>query len=174
MSNFYAAAGVLDELMLELINKGADIPRHVVDDLKSGRSFAGISSRQPNDMEVAAKAMTALQNAEMNLLSIAEAAFGAQYAEGWQLKIIEAGRQELSPAPAANNRSPGVPPGDRWVRIQTEYLAPVAQLDTLLADLSLTSRVQEDGYLLIHGGKENVSAFLAKIREIIGKKGDLT
>ena len=170
MANYHSVAKILDELMLELIQRDVAIPPHVVDDLKAGRSFASIWLRQPND-EVADKAMFALQNVEMNLLSLAEINAGKENADVWQRRIIEAYQEDIKQAapPAASKYVTGVPKGRHWIRIQAAELAVVEGLSALLDSYLLSSVAQEDGYLLIYGAKEDVSAFMKEIRQIIGK-----
>jgi len=173
MSNFSAAAKTLDELMLELIKKGVEIPRHVKEDLKSGRSLASMGSRQPEAGDVADKTMVTLENVEMNLLALAEINFGSDTAESWQRRISESYQEQpSSPLSTPSSRiASGVPRGDHWIRIQSDYIDTVEGADELLEASAVSIIRQEDGYILIHGRKEDVSAFLGEIRQIIGKMG---
>ena len=174
MTNYSAAARTMDELMLELIEKGATIPPHVVSDLKSGRSLTNIWLRKTDDADIEMKTMTILQNVEMNLLSLAEVVGGVEYADGWQKKIGGAYLEEATSASPvhASKFVSGVPRGKHWVRVQKIELKAVRELDTLLGEFALSALEQEDGYILIQGDKENVSAFLKAIRQIIGKNGE--
>ncbi|MCL1831113.1 MAG: DUF2096 family protein [Oscillospiraceae bacterium] len=170
MTNYIAAAAVLDELMIELKHKNIDIPSHVVSDLKTGRSFAGIAMRQAGEIETEAKAMAALQNVEMNLLSLAEIEAGNEYAEGWQMKIIEAYTSDVKapPSSSAAGYIVGIPKGVYWVRVQEEYLKDITDIAALLDEFTLSSKSQDDGYILVYGKKDNVSLFLASVREAVG------
>jgi len=173
MSNYLGMAKALDELMLELIEKGADIPGNVTDDLKSGRSLAGVSLRGSCEGDTAIKAMSILENVEMNLLSLADTAGGRDYAEKWQLRINDALAGESvdpscapSPQASATRFNSGVPRGEYWIRVKESELAPVShELDGLLDSFGLKSLPQDDGYLLLYGKKENVSSFLKDIRD---------
>jgi len=178
MTNYLGAAKSLEELMLELIKKEIIIPAHVVGDLKSGRSFAGIllrSSGDANDAEVAAKAAFALQNAEMNLLALAETGIGIDYAESWQHKIIAAYKEEAAKTSdiSAPKTLPKVPKGEHWIRIQTLELANFEEHepDKPPEVFGLTAVEQKDGYTLIYGKKENITSFLGEIRQKLGKVG---
>ena len=174
MIDYNAAAKILDELMLELIEKGMAIPPHVADDLKSSRSLANIGLKNPDDANIATKTMMYLENAEMNLLSLAETGVGVEYANEWQKRINGAYKEEAvkSSSRPAPKFVTGVPKGKHWVRIQMTELAEIQELSTLLGEYALSAIEQEDGYMLIHGEKENVSAFLKAIRQIIGKNGE--
>jgi len=173
MTNYHAAAGVMDELMLELIEKGLAIPKNVADDLKTGRSLTNIWLRQPDDADIEMKTVAILQNAEINLLSLAETGVSAEYANAWQEKINKAYREAVSEAvPESPSKFvTGVPKEDYWVRIKMNELAAVPELDALFDKFSLSSVTQEDDWRLIHGRKEDVSAFLAEVRLLIGKNG---
>jgi len=173
MTNYLAAAKLLDELLLELLQKGMDIPAHVVDDLKTGRSLANICMRQPDD-EAAAKTLATLQNVEMNLLALAEAGFGLETAEAWQRRLNEAYSEEAGqPQASASRFVAGLPKSAHWIRLQADYMASVEEvdIDALLAQFALNTVPQDDGYLLIYGGKEEISAFLKEIREMIRRMG---
>ena len=172
MTNYYAAAKTLDELMLELIKNGMAIPSHVADDLKSGRSLTSIEQRQDCDVGIANKINTILERVEMNLLSLAESGVGAEYADEWQKRIAGAYCVEPVKAPPASKMVFGVPKGKHWVRVQKTELEAVKELDALIGEYTLTALMQEDGYMLVYGEKEDVCAFLKAIRQIIGKNGE--
>ena len=159
MMNYHSAAKALDALMMELIAKGITIPEHIAEDLKSGRSFAGILLRQPDDIEISAKAAFILENVEMNLLSLAEIEFGADYAETWQKAIIGAYREKAAPISASKFTS-GVPKGEYWIRVQTSELTAFTP-----EAFGLSVMEQKDGYTLIYGKKDNVTAFLDCMKE---------
>jgi len=171
--NYLKAAKALDELMLELIEKEVGIPQHVTDDLKTGRSLANICSRKPEDPDISSKTMIALERVEMNLLALAEHNLGRDEAEAWQRRMIAIYREpavKAAPPPASGVMS-GIPRGDHWIRVQSSYLESVAGARELLEGAGLSVVIQEDDYLLIHGRKGDVSAFLKDMRELIGKLG---
>jgi len=173
MMNYHSAAKTLDGLMMELIKKGIEIPAHVVGDLKSGRSFAGILLRSPDDTEVAEKTGFILETVEMNLLSLAEIEFGADYAETWQKAIIAAYQEEIVPAASASASKlvSGVPKDERWVRVQTSELTAFYEHepDKTPETFGLSTVGQQDGYTLIYGKRENVTAFLNRMKEFYRK-----
>ena len=174
---------VLDGLMLELIGKGADIPRHISEDLRSGRSLAGICTLQTGDYDdVAPKVMVLLESIGMNLLSLAEERCGIEYAEEWQRRIIGAysndntvqQKQRLQVKPKLPTFVTGVPKGEYWIRIDGSELSPVSgDLDEMLTAFGLTANDQDDGYILLYGSKDNVSSFLKDIRRKVGKRKEV-
>jgi len=190
--NYYSAAKALDELMLELIKTGISIPEHAVDGLKSGRSLAGILLRNPGDADIAAKAAFSLENVEMNLLALAEAEIGAEYAETWQKKIIGAYKEDiaktspvsvsaskiLSDASDASDVSENIKnikniKNGYWIRIQTSELTDLQEYaaDKPPEVFGLSAVAQKDGYTLIYGKKEDVIAYLDCLKEIRRKLG---
>ena len=165
MINYLSAAKVLEELMLELMQGEAEIPGHVTGDLKSGRSFASLYLRQPDD-EIAMKTSMALQNVEMNLLSLTEELSGRETAEAWQRRIIEAYQREpesRGEQEAAGKFVQGVPKDKYWIRLRKDYIEAAGSVS--LEAFRLAAAEQEDGYLLIYGAKEDVTAYLGVIRE---------
>ena len=169
MRNYLGAAKVLDDLLLDLRGRSVDIPGHAVDGLKAGRSLANIVRSSPDDFETALKAQSALESVEMNLLSVAEAAAGREYADAWQGKVAETYQEESEPAAKKLTFVAGVPKGDHWVRVETKDLFEIEGVERRLTERSLTVRKQDDGFTLIHGKKEDVTGFLSEIREEIRK-----
>jgi len=164
--NYLSAAKVLDELMLELIEKGMAIPTHVTEDLKAARALASMAARQPGcDEALEVKIASALERVEMNLLALAEAQAGHAGADSWQHRIAGA-YQEPPQAPPAPKRVQGAPRGSYWVRIQTSQLEGVA-----LPEGDFTAVAQDDGYTLAYGKQETVTQFLNDIRQKLGKVG---
>jgi len=174
MINCISAAKVLDELMLDLIDRGIDIPGHVADDLKAGRLMARLGSRQSDDAASETKARAALESVEFNLLALVDIHLSVEAAEAWQRKINSAYQEEITaqvPQVSAPKFGSGVPKGDRWVRLQLDYLNTVEDADKMLDKYAVSILEQEDGYLMIHGRNEDISAFLKELRQKVGKLG---
>ena len=130
--------------------------------------------RQAGEIETEAKAMAVLQNVEMNLLSLAEILNDSAYAESWQMRINEAYASEASnftTSPSSSAYVVGIPKGVYWIRIQEEYLVGLENREELLKEYDLSSKIQDDGCILVFGKKENVTLFLKTVREIVGKMG---
>lgn len=171
MPDYQSAVKILDELLLELMTKGTDIPPHVADDLRSARSMANIYGRQPDDDEIANKTMRLIETVEMNLLSLTDAYLGKEVSEAWQNKLNTAYQEQarpVRPAPVSRLAS-GVPRGDHWIRFQSDYLESIDGAMELLESYKLSVAGQEDGYMLIYGRKEDISAFLGQIRSKLKK-----
>jgi len=170
MTNYLAAAKVLDQLILDLRSKNTDIPDQVVSSLKSGRSYAHVTMLNPNDIETAIKAQSALEIVEMNLLSIAEKMLGCEYANGWQKRIINAYQEEQESVPKKTTFVSGIPKSAHWVRIETQDLFTVQDIEKTINERQLNIRKQDDGFTLIYGSKEHLAVFLSEVRDKIRKK----
>jgi hypothetical protein len=166
MTNYVAAASVLEELMLLLLEKGADVPKQVAEELRSGRSYAGMSKQVGGDCELETKTLIAFQNVEMNLLSQAEITFGREIADSWQIKLNQAKESAPVAAKPSLRYITGVPKGSYQIRVQTEYLETADNLEEMLAGYKLKTIPQEDDFVMIYGEKENVMNFLKEIRQI--------
>jgi len=164
MMNYDNALKKLDELVVELLDKGLSIPQHFFDEIKSARSMAKICRADPNKADAVMNGAPFLEIAEMNLLAIAEAGCGKEYADIWQRAIAEAYNQPDGGAKSAGFVS-GVPKTDYWIRIDpSEINLGSDETAQLPAELNLSAKPQPDGYLLIHGAKENVMAYLREVR----------
>ena len=167
MPDYLSAAKALDELMLEVIGKNVDIPAHVADDLKSARTLAKIDLLKPGNNDVATKIMIAIENVEMNLLALADIHLGKDAAEAWQRRINESLEKRAlcnASAPASRIAS-GVPRSDHWIRIQSDFLDSVEGAMEILEHSPLSAIAQDDGNILIHGKREDVSGFLNSLRK---------
>ena len=165
MIDYESVCKKLDALMVELLEKGFSVPQHVYGDIKSARSLISMYLSQPQELGAAMEASPFLQSAEMNLLSIAEAGIGKDFADKWQGEIIAAYQEKAAGAMKPGGFIAGIPKGEYWVRLKAPDITIDEELAGLLVTLKLTSKPQGDGYLLIYGKKENVKDFLKKVRQ---------
>jgi len=123
---------------------------------------------EPDETELPAKAMAALDIVEMNLLSLIEKHINAETADTWQRKIKEAYMEQNThtnvEAPPSG-AYPGVPKGEHFIRFKMDYLDTLEGASELLERFAVKARKQEDGFLLMHGKKEDISAFLEAVRD---------
>ena len=171
MSNVYNAAKVLDQLLQEIVALQETVPQHIIDDLKTGRSYANILRRSPLDTEVAEKASIVLETAAMNLLALAETHKGAAFADAWQERIAAAYDEELPPLVSSSVFAAGLPKGVYWIRYQTAELKRIITVNELLQQHDLSTIEQDDGFTLVYGIKDQVLAFLHEIRHLIEELG---
>lgn len=165
--NYRSVCSRLEELMVELMDRGVAIPQLVIEDLSAGRTLVNVFKTEPDELDAAFETSPYLSKVEMSLLSLADAAFGKAYSDEWSNRIARAYQEpaakESSARPAYTS---GIPKGEYWVRLKTADLTVgEQQLVTLLAQFGLSAQVQE-GALLVHGRKEDVSALIKEVRRI--------
>ena len=164
----------LEELMVELTKKEITIPQELVDDLKSAKTLISIHKAEPTALEIATEIELYIEKVESNLLYLAESDIGKEYADECLRRISEARRKGISEKTTPPSRFiSGVPKGEHWIRIEASDIISDEEINKLLEKLSLSSKMQDDGYLLVHGKEENVKAFIKEVSEKVKKKKDV-
>ena len=168
--NYETLWHTLELLVVELRQKGSVIPQEIGDDLKSARTLLTIYRTEPAASNVEPELAMYLERIGPILLSLAESDVGSGYADSWQDKLNPA-RVEILEAPIATPRFiPGIPRGQDWLRIKTSEMVGDIDINKITQDLSLTTRPQADGFLLIYGDKENVKTFIEALRDKVSKR----
>ena len=158
----------LEELMIELADRGVTIPQELRDNLKSAKTFISIYNTDPSALDVVTEAALYLDKIEPNLLYLAESEVGKKYASAWVKKISDA-RLEKAETTAPSKFVAEIPRGEHWIRIKIADIISDDNLKELLKNLNLSSKSQDDGYLLIYGKEENVKSFIREVDRKIGK-----
>ena len=158
---------VLEDLFVELTKKGVTVPAELLDDLKSAKTLITICNAEPTALEVATQIELYLDNVESNLLYLAESDLGKRYADKIMEKLDEARQKGLEEKVVVPSKYvSGVQKGEHWIRINISDLVSIEELYSLFKKFKLSSKTQEDGYILVHGKEEDIKAF---IKEIGGK-----
>lgn len=162
---------VLEALIVEFSKKGIKVPQKYVEDLKSAQTFIKIHNTEPTDSNVMTEIERYIDTVEINLLSLAETKLGAKYADECMRRIYDARMKGVDGKISIPSKFvAGVPKEDHWVRIQVTDLLTADELDELLSTYQLASKPQENGYLLIHGTKENVKALIRAMGQKLRSK----
>ena len=169
--NYEPAWKVLEALILDLKKKHIIVLPNLIDDLKSAQTLINIYKTEPTALEVATQIETYLETLESNLLYLAGSDVGEDYANTWLRRLYEARMQGGSEKPPGRTRFvSGVPKGEYWIRIQLSDLISDEEVDNLLEQRGLTSKAQANGYRLIYGKKESVTAFIKEVGEKLRRK----
>ena len=104
-------------------------------------------------------------------LQFAETEQGVKYADECMRRIYDARMKGVDGKISVPSKFvAGVPKEDHWVRIQVTDLLTADEVDELLSTYQLASKPQENGYLLIHGTKENVKALIRAMGQKLRSK----
>jgi len=162
---------VLADLITDLRKRGEKIPANVMNDLRSAKTMIQILKADPTHMENLPRIETYLGDVESYLIFLAQNRFGLDYVEQWMEKLERARREIHEEGKVASRFVPGLPRGERWVRIQISEDAPQKDIETLAEENELSYKMQEDGYMLVHGDIERIKAFVAQMKKIFFKRG---
>ena len=61
----------------------------------------------------------------------------------------------------------GIPKGEYRIRLKLADIDACGDIAALLSEYNLSSQMQDDGYLLVYGEKENVKSLLKELRHRI-------
>ena len=163
---------VLADLITDLRKGGERIPANVMNDLRSAKTMIQILKADPTHIENLPRIETYLGDVESCLIFLAQNKFGSDYVDQWMRKLERARREIYEEEPRVVSRFvPGLPRGERWVRIQVSEDAPQRAIERLAEENKLSHKMQEDGYMLVYGDVERIKAFVARMKKIFFKRG---
>jgi len=166
MINYKSVCKTLESFMLDLLEKGLRVPEQIFEGLTLTRNLMLAYEKNPQGLDLELENSSVLKTVEMNLLITAEAAFGKEYADAWSAKIMAAYREEyVAPVKIASFVS-GIPKGDHFIRLNVKDFPLDKEAEKLAVKHKLTTRQQEDGYLLIHGSKEGVKTLIEYLKQV--------
>jgi hypothetical protein len=167
--NYERYWAILEELLLKLREKGFYLPPEITEDLKTARTLITILQTNPSVSAIETEIMSYMEKVEPILLSCAERGIGKEYADSWQRKAADALAEIEKTTPFKTRFVAGVPKNEDWLRLDTKDIMGEKDLALLLNQFQLSNKSQDDGYLLVHGEKENLKAFVREIRKKIAK-----
>jgi len=170
MINYDSVCRRLEELLVELLGVGCEVPARINDQLNSARRMINIYRTTPSELDFVMRNSPLLQIAEVDLTAIAEEALGMESAEAWQRKIIAAYTEPSAGLAKPRAYVSGIPKTDHWVRIQTAEIPEEADMPSLLSQYGLNADEQTDATVIIRGEKENAKKFIGEIRQIITRR----
>jgi len=160
----------LADLITEFRKKGHTIPSDVMEDLRAAKTMIQVLRADPNRVENVPTIEMYLGNVESYLIFEAQKKFGSSFAEKWMQKIKEA--REVTAAPEKPEPSskfvPGLPRGQKWVRVQASDAVPESEIRKLADEAGLSFRLQKDDYMLVYGEDKKLKSFVKKVSEKIG------
>jgi len=160
----------LADLITEFRRKGESIPSNVMEDLRAAKTMIQVLRADLSHVENIPSIEMYLGNVESYLMFEAQKKFGSKFVEEWLLKIKEA-RQEKAPEEYVKPSSkfvPGLPRGQKWVRVQISKETPEKEIKKLAEETGLYFKVQTNGYMLVYGEDEKLKLFVKKAAEKLG------
>ena len=173
---YLAVWKVLDEMIMELRQRGLEIPPQVMSDLKSALVTIKIGEVDISAGETAPKIEEYLGNVESYLVTEAQK-YEPKYIDEWLKRIDEAGYgtcdtcEDEDPKPRFVS---GVPRDQKWVRVEPKDELTFEKLMKFAEQAGLSTRPEEDGHLLVYGKQEAVREFLSHITTFEGSRKDRT
>jgi hypothetical protein len=162
---------LLADLLIELRNRGSDVPYEMLKDLRSAKTMMNILKADPGNNEIFSRMELYLGKVESNLIIRAQEKLGLEYTNQW-LKKLDSARRKIHQKREKKNEALrrfviGLPPGVHWVRIRVSEETPRDLLEKLVKEEGLLFRRQENGYTLIYGNGERVKYLIKRLRESV-------
>ncbi len=158
---------VLADLILALRKEGLDIPPNVMEDLRSAKVMINVYKADPKaTTEVVPKIEAYLKSVEGNLISLAEDHLGGRFIQPWMERLNRAqAAVVITPRAEAMKPTfiPGLPKEGTWLRVKISEPTSLQTVERAAAQSLLSTRVQEDGYILVYGESERLKEFVKKI-----------
>jgi hypothetical protein len=161
--DYYAMWKLMADLIRDLKRSGESIPPRIMKDLRSAKTMMEIAKVDMSNLQVIMRIEEYLNNLETYLLPLARERFGQAYVDLLMNKIAEAQRRMFKPEHIKERRFPvGVPRDKHWVRIKPTSEMPSNIIKQIAGELELRCDVQEDGYLLVYGGRDEIKEFVKR------------
>lgn len=161
---------VLDYLVIEFRKRREEVPTHVIEDLRAAKTMIQVLKADPTRTENIPSIEMFLGNVESYLVFTGQQKFGIEFEERWMDKLREArksirkgtGESALEPK---SKFFPGIPRGQKWVRVQVSADTPRNKIEVLAGQSGLSTKTQADDYVLIYGEEDKLKLFLQKVGE---------
>lgn len=159
---------VLEGLIEEFRKRGETVPFEIMEDLRSAKSLINVQRADPSHLKDSVQIEVYLENVESYLISQAQEKFGKEFAEQWMNKIKEARTgilEETAEGSMVSKFVPGVPRDAAWIRVKISEDIPRVAVEAIAQESSLSTKMQDNGYLLVYGEEEKIKSFVKKLTE---------
>lgn len=171
MSTYESVWKILSDMITDFRRKGEEIPKQIMDDLRSAKTLIEVLKVKPGQIETAAKVECYLSSVESYLIITAKEKFGDKYVKNWVKKIEEAkvGLHEIEEK-TETKFVPGLPRDKHWIRVRLDEDINVEEIRRIAESEGLSCELQKDGFLLISGNKDKVKSFVRRAAETLKSK----
>lgn len=170
---YLATWKILEEIIVEFRKKGETIPQNIMNDLKSAKTMINIMAIAEGRGESAQKIEQYLGSVEAYLVTAAQKTFEPARIDAWLRRLEEATCDTCSTCEVEKEEAKfisGVPRDQKWIRVKPLDSMPLEELKQLAEKTSLSSRVEEDGRLVVYGKAEDIREFVKKMTVITSKE----
>jgi hypothetical protein len=169
---------LLDHLVFEFRKRGETVPPEVIEDLRAAKTMIEVLKTDPTRAENIPSIEMYVGNVESYLILRAHQRFGAQFADNWMNKLRETRKTIRIGAEEKALESPskfiaGVPKDQKWLRVQVSSETPENEIKRLASESGLSTKMQQDGFVLVYGDGEKLKVFIQKTGEKFQRKKEL-
>jgi hypothetical protein len=161
---------ILEEIIIEFRKKSLPVPENVMSDLKSAKTLIKLmDSDSRGQGEIAPKVEQYLSSVEAYVVTEAQKSFPPERIDEWLRRLsgsscdVCAGQAKPAATEEEHRFVPGVPRDQKWVRVTPIASLPEAKLEQLAKESGLSTKVEKDGHLIIHGTSEGIRDFVKRM-----------
>ena len=156
---------LLADLLTKLQENGEKIPADVLNDLRSAKTMIQVLKADPTHIESISRIDTYLRTVEAYTIFTMEKKRKGNVEE-WLKKLKEQERVEINEKVEKNSTFvTRVPRNKNWIRIQISEDIPREEMKELVEENGLSYRLEQNGYILVHGDKENMKLLVKRLAE---------
>jgi len=161
--NYDALWKLMADLIRDLKRRGETLPSQIMDDLRSMKTMIEIAKIDRSNPKVILRIEEYLNSLESRLIPITRERLGQEYVDVLMKKIAEAQRNMSISKQKLKKRFPvGAPRDKHWIRIKPTEETPLDVIREISEEVGLEHELQEDGYILIYGEKEQIRKFVRR------------
>jgi hypothetical protein len=156
--------------MVELRNRQIEVPKEIMTSLKSAKTMISISAADPKHYDSIISVEDHLLNVESALFDLADK-LGKDFVEMWANTLDDARRGKHTEVDRTDEMPLKSPlKGKHWIRIKLSSEITEENVKELASQTGLSCQCQEDGRILVYGGKTEVRDFVKKMAETQRRK----
>ena len=164
--NYDALWKLMADLIRDLKKRGESIPPQIMNDLRSMKTMIEIAKIDRSNSNVISRISEYLNNLESYLMPMARERLGQEYVDVLMEKIAEAQKKmPISEWRSERRFLVGVPRDKHWIRIKPTDETPLDVIIQISKEVGLKHEIQEDGYVLLYGEKEQIKEFIRRTAE---------
>ena len=169
---------LLDDLVVEFRKREETIPPEVIEDLRAAKTMIEVLKANPTRAENIPSIEMYLGNVESYFILRAHQRFGTKFADSWMNKLCETRKTIRIGAQEKALESPskfitGAPKDQKWLRVQISSETPENEIKRLASESGLSTKMQQDGFVLVYGDGNKLKMFIQKTGEKFQRKKEL-